>query len=661
MAKSKPTKKRKPTKAAEPAFRVYPKLADLRRGKLGVENFEDTLTLAIEFDHDLSNTEKAAIAKLYAAWTKRIVKESREADDDLEDDFTRFDTLFVGDKGVQGGASRFIAAHESCAWLVGELAKQRGVVSVAFGDPPDDGAPLTTAPSVDDEPPPELAKLEVIGKDGVRQSSLCFTITLYGTKPLQSSPAALLAAWRRFLALVPPGRLALWGTETTAPMNKKRVTESTLGLLEKWVAKGAPKREYLAFEIDDGPTYSHAPRWRFNVWSKAGEQEDAHFVRLAMPIRLGLERADEMASLACELFASNTFRSGIAGPCWETGPEDEPGHTHAVELAALYPAIEIAEIVNDSLAVGRDGIKNVGWLTLLDDRFVAELGGTKRLAELPVQLEPAGKGVMLRAGPVPTLEAGGGESAVFAAVATLVARTLPRLRWLSTPRDQDLHTTAFKLRFAPWPELAVARAHAGTAEALLAAAQRANEPDARAAMRRCLAAITELRGLRTDTPVVADHPEARRELVDNQLRHLYGYIQYAAAAAASSKHRELAIHLYESALAQPGAPATLYGELQIRDDPYVLGGIIPTAIAANDRPTLERHLAGAAACAADEPAIHHALARAYTFLGDHERAIDHVELAQKTYEDAKELKTDSPLRALAKHPRFIAAFKNKRK
>jgi hypothetical protein len=652
------------------ALRVFPRLAELRRGKLPDVEYEDWLVLAIELDHAMTKAEKARLAKLYAGWCKRITAESLRADDDGGEDFTRFYPPSITDKLVQGGASRFIAAHESCAWLAGELAKVRGVVSVAFGEVPEAGAPIAQTATTDDTPPEDLAKLELV-HEGVRKASLCFAITLYSDRALQKIPAAALAAWHEFLALVPPGRLHLWGTETTAPMNRRAVTQATLGTLDKWLAKAAPKREYLAFSIGDEATHQEAPRWAFDAWSHYADPEDAHFVHLAVPIRVGLERADAMAELARRLFATGAFRSGIAGPCWRCAPASSydrvaNGHFHAATLAPSYPGIDLVAVVADATCVGRDAIKNVGWLTLLDAGFVDELGGAKRLAKgLPksVRIEPAGKGVMIRAGALPTLDATGGERAIVAKVAPLLARALPRLRWMSLPDHVATSTHAYALRLAPWPELELVRAHFGVATGLLAATRTdAIETTTRAALESWRAAVAALRGAVTTTPAVVDHPAVRAKLVADELRHLFTYLEYAGHALLTTGHPALALELFEAAVAIPAAPATLWGHLRIRQDPaYLLNGLLPAALAAGDRGALERHVAGAAERATANPELHHALARAFVALGDHPRALDHVELAQAAYADAKAMKTEPPLAPIAKDPRFIAAFKPKRK
>lgn len=632
--------------AKRKAPKLSPTLAKITAGDFGIEQYEDHLSLAIELDHALTKAEKATIEKLYADWTKRVVAESRRADDDGGESFERFDALFIGDKAVQGGASRFIAAGKSSAWLVREVSKLPGVVSIAFGDPPEGGEAI--APStVDDTPPPEFAKLELV-HDKTRMAALTFAISLYGARPLQKTPQAVLACWQKFLALVPPGKLTLWGTETTAPMNRKQVTTSTLGLLDKWLAKGAPRREYLAFDIGDEPTYSDAPRWRFVVWSRAEDKEDAHFVHLAMPFHVGLARADEMAELARELFATGAFRSGTAGPCWNGGcfsswTAEGNGALHACKLAATYPAIDYQDTVNDSSMVGIDGIKGVGWLTLLDAKFAAAAGGKTALARVAT-VSDAGSGVMLRAGATPALD-GTALRPVFAKLAPLIEPTIPRTRWMSVSEDDEVHSLGFRVRLAPWPELALSLEYARLGRELQDAVRaKTDDANVKAVFARVGAAIEKLRATKVTTRAPVDDRKARQELLDHRITDLETYIGYAASAAAEAKRWPLALWIYERALELPRAAPSLYAALAVREHAhYVLRGIIPVCIAAKDKAALARHLPGATKAAKDQPDIHHALARAYIVLGDHAKALEHVALGIATYEDADEFRHDAVL------------------
>lgn len=617
-------------------------------------DFEDTLHVVIEFDHVLSKSEAAKIRTLYASWAKRIESESRKIEDEYDGSQLRVDALFVGDKAVTGGASRFIAADKANVWLVGEVKKLKGVTSIVFGDPPDDGKPLLAVASpIDETPPAAIAKLEPVGEKKVRAAALSFSLAFYTDKPLQkSAPGAVLTAWHEFLDLGARGRLKVWGTETTAPIDRKPVTETTLGLLDKWLQKGAAKRPYLAFMASDAASTEQGPRWKFEVWSVADEDEDAHAIRISLPIRFGLERADDMVALARKLFATGAFRSGIAGPCWECGifsayRELGNAHLRAVALASKYPAIDLANTLDDVGAIEHDGIQNVGWLTMLDKRLAADVDITAVRQIAGVTVEGVGKGVMIRAGATPTLE-GKLERRIFEHLSPLVARTTPRLASLSIEGSEALHTFAFKMRLGDVPELAVISKYAGCATALLEAAQKGKAAEAKTQLKRCLEAIAKLRAMETDDEGLADVIKTELAVIEENI----GYAGYGAKPA-------LAFELLEAAVKMAAPPAELYGKLQIRDNPYVLSGLIPAALAIKNKAALNRHVDAAAKRASESPAIHHALARAFVFLGETERAIDHVELAQSSYGDAKELKTDKPLAPLAKNPRFVAAFRVK--
>ena len=627
-------------------------------GEPNVREYEDTLQLVIELDHVLTKPERAKLSALYDRWCRDIRAESKRADDDLDDevDFHRFEPLFLGDRAVSGGASRFISASESSALLIQRLAKLRGVTRVTFGEPPDTGTPLEAAP--DDEPPAKLAKLELYDDENARMATLGFAITLFSSKPLQQAPKAVLACWNAFRALMGTNRLTLWGTETTAPMNKKPVTASTLELLDKWLAKNAPKRGYLAIELGDGATYMDAPRWQFNVWSGAGAHE-GHFVRLALPYHIALSRADELAELTRTLFATNAFRSAQAGPAWNTGcfsRSHRAGnpHEHAVALSAKYPGIDLLQVVNDAHAVKSDGLKGVGWLTLLDAKLVAEVGGAHKLPR-SITLSSAGRGTMFRCGATPTLDARGGERELVNKLGPLIARTLPRTRWLHVASDDEVKSLGFRLRLALWPELALCTRASSLGDQLLQAV-RESPAAARAAWAKCARALRELAAIKLGaTPI--DHRAARAELVQHRISDIFTKVGYAHVAAKPP----LALWLSEQALRLPGAPAALYADLRVRQDPdYVLGGALPAAIAAGDHAALRRLVGPAAARAKEQPDIHHALARAYVVLGDHPRALEHVASAIATYPDAKAMRDETALAPL-RGPDFKALFRTKPK
>ena len=69
-----------------------------------------------------------------------------------------------------------------------------------------------------------------------------------------------------------------------------------------------------------------------------------------------------------------------------------------------HHGIDIFNLANETIAIRHDGVKGVGWLTIVDDRFVKELGGPKKIREaLPesVEILAVKGGLLFKAGPRP--------------------------------------------------------------------------------------------------------------------------------------------------------------------------------------------------------------------------------------------------------------------
>jgi hypothetical protein len=69
-----------------------------------------------------------------------------------------------------------------------------------------------------------------------------------------------------------------------------------------------------------------------------------------------------------------------------------------------HPGLDISNPITDSLALRRDAIKGVNWLTILGSEFAGRLGGVDSLRkQLPdtVGILPVAGGVILQAGPAP--------------------------------------------------------------------------------------------------------------------------------------------------------------------------------------------------------------------------------------------------------------------
>jgi len=301
-----------------------------------------------------------------------------------------------------------------------------------------------------------LSDLE-LSVDGVRIVSVAFAISLYTDRLFSSIPDAVLKWQEAFLRLCPAERLKFYATEN---MKKhKPVSKRVFGMLEGWLAAGAASREYIALELQDSEVFNASPHSLMKVLggeagSTAHAKKHANLVFMGFPGGWGLERTDELLGLVKELCTEFPFRSGHAGFCFLCSRYEEGlSQTHAWEKSMRHRGIDIFDAVNDIIAAGQDGLKGVGWLTMLGESLVEELGGGEKIGKdvsKPVEVLRVGNGVLLKAGPRPEI----GDTnrrddlpaykQVYRAVAPLVERAVSRSKSL------NLDGSDYKERTLDW-------------------------------------------------------------------------------------------------------------------------------------------------------------------------------------------------------------------
>jgi hypothetical protein len=251
--------------------------------------------------------------------------------------------------------------------------------------------------------------LELVDDD-VRLVSLTFGISLYTDRLFSTIPEAVLACQEKFLSLCPPAKLTFYSTENMRkhqPVNKR-----VLNMLETWLKPGAPPRPTYVLELRDGEHQTWAPKYHFWVYGKellpdGTQPKQANYVAMAFPHEWGLERTEEMLQFTrslCEIFPFSTGHAGYSFVCSRYA--DEESQTYAWKKCMRHRGIDIFGFVIDPLAVDHDAVKGVNWLTILDDRFVKELGGEAKVRKaLPKAVEtlPVKNGLLLKAGDQPQI------------------------------------------------------------------------------------------------------------------------------------------------------------------------------------------------------------------------------------------------------------------
>lgn len=263
--------------------------------------------------------------------------------------------------------------------------------------------------------PRSHADLE-LKEDGITLTALTFGINLYFNESFYAIPAQTLQSFELFQKASAGMPLTLYANEN---MNEhKPVNKRVMGMLGTWLASDAPQRPFVALELKSSPTPQDAPHLKYQVWGDITTQ--SNIISMAFPSAFGEEKADEMLALVVQLAEFIPFRSGLAGYSFECSRyAKRKSETHAWSTSMRHPGVDIVRIPVDAKALGKvrgevdskapvgsQGVKGVGWLTLLDASLCSELGGVAALRQklpTPIEILECRHGVILKAGPKPEL------------------------------------------------------------------------------------------------------------------------------------------------------------------------------------------------------------------------------------------------------------------
>ena len=231
-----------------------------------------------------------------------------------------------------------------------------------------------------------------------------FGITLFSAKAISEYANEVNQAFSRYREVVGDEALRFFSTAT---MRKHRkVTKRSLSLLTDWFGPEAPPSEEYGIEYIDADPVNEAPRSRFAIFGEEDiegrERTEATMVRLVLPFAWGTERVEEAFSLVEELCDLIPFSSGQAGFAFEPsryfiGAANE----FAIPKSMRHPGFDVHNQSGKEGSVGKGGVRSVGWLTMLSDEIIAELGGAPELEHCSVS--PVFGGVILRAGAAPAV------------------------------------------------------------------------------------------------------------------------------------------------------------------------------------------------------------------------------------------------------------------
>lgn len=281
-------------------------------------------------------------------------------------------------------------------------------------------------------PATHLAALEQEARahdDDLRVINLCLDLVLYTSSDFSAIPKQIQHGYQRLLAMIPAGRLA-WYAHAGSTRHRP-LTHRTLGIVPGWFAAGAAHRSdgIRHIHLKDGASYADAAGYSLWLWGdepgRVGYGHDSNVIRLTLPASDG--SCEQIRDLMLELAAAIPCDCGHAGLVVETtGYKQEASERAAFAMSMRHPGLDIANPITDSVALRREAVKGVNWLTLLSAEMLARLDPVNLQA---ARAEPeltfhsvAGGSVLIQAGPSPVADDGPGRApAPYRAVWRLIA------------------------------------------------------------------------------------------------------------------------------------------------------------------------------------------------------------------------------------------------
>jgi hypothetical protein len=253
--------------------------------------------------------------------------------------------------------------------------------------------------------PPEL---ELV-KDGLRLVSATFGVTLYTNEFFQDIPQAVLGCFEKFQEFCPPENLRFYAT--TNMRAHKPVTKRNLAMLTAKLKPGAPPTDLMDLELKDGKVYQDAPKFKFAVCaggpgSLRHAAKQPNIVSIAFPPEWGWLRTAEMLALVKALCSFFPFQSGHAGFSLECSRYARTqSETHAWQQSMRHRGSDIVRLPVDAKAVGRDGLKGVGWLTMVGKPLLprVDLKELRKAGSNGIEITEVPAGMILQSGPAPAI------------------------------------------------------------------------------------------------------------------------------------------------------------------------------------------------------------------------------------------------------------------
>ena len=278
--------------------------------------------------------------------------------------------------------------------------------------------------------------IEKTSDDGDTLVAVGLGMSIFVDVPWTAAAETALRSLETWRAIGNEKELKYYATENMS--KHRKLSPTTWTMPATWLKEGAPPREVVCLELKGGGTLESASALFYEIYGLEASNEertdfDASAVTLSFDDAVGLAQFE---GAFVDLCSTPSLVSALAGYQMHCSRYDEEeAQTHAWKMGMRYCGIDITRAQDDSMSIGRDGLKGIGWLTAIGETIVADLGGRAKLKKtLPkgVEMVELSAGVMFRIGSAPSLadrnkQGGGGlERALYDVLKPAILRVADR-------------------------------------------------------------------------------------------------------------------------------------------------------------------------------------------------------------------------------------------
>jgi len=229
---------------------------------------------------------------------------------------------------------------------------------------------------------------------------LCADLVIYydgNIYPLKSNRDGALDFYHKALEILKP---ELRYVLVDGNGRYKKITPKTYEMLPYWASDDCPTRLAMGVHLDAGDTPES--RSDHSFYFKEGW---GGCLRMIVPVEFILDNPKGFVELAVKMCQRLRFETGQAGFSLHLHEDYHSHGRHIRTISQRFLGLDIGNPSSWSDALIQ-GIKTVGWLTLVGDRLLEKIGGRDGLRErllTDIPVHDLDHGVIIQAGPKPTL------------------------------------------------------------------------------------------------------------------------------------------------------------------------------------------------------------------------------------------------------------------